>query len=206
MAIWLPGAFRWLYQPALLFYCHHYYQLPPCSLLPPAHNRDEGNDSNSNPRTINNQRTTLFLFQNQREKIIAPFVFSFLFCTLNMIHYSHFLHSSSFWSRWWFGGIRWMAQWSRSFWARLDAHEEEIVHHQHFCLLPQQCRKVPRGAGSASPPAPGPSCALSSLTFLSGSSSVIWPSSVPFSTPQVTLLSSFELESHTWFSFLDKVI
>lgn len=136
-------------------------------------------------------------FRIKGKKIIAPFVFSFLFCTLNMIHYSCFLHSSSFWSRWWFGGIRWMAQWSRSFWARLDAHEEEIVHHQHFCLLPQQCRKVPRGAGSASPPAPGPSCALSSHS--SAGSSL--PSSVPFSTPQVTLLSSFELESHTWFSF-----
>lgn len=101
MAIWLPGAFGWLYQHTLLFYCYYYYHFSPAlpCLLPITEVREI--IPTAIPELVIIKE--LFLFQNQREKIIAPF-FSLLYSTLNMIHYSRFLHSCSFWGRWWYGG------------------------------------------------------------------------------------------------------
>lgn len=110
------------------------------SPMPLVYNRDEGNRSNSNPSTSNNQRTILFLFQIQRKKNHCSFS---LFSALNVIHYGHFLCSCSSWGRSWF---RWLiAEGSKS--SRSDVHRGQESHSQFkpaaifFVFLSQQWKR-----------------------------------------------------------------
>lgn len=87
----------------LAFLCYYYFFS--FSLLPLAHNRAVGNHSNRNPSTSNNQRTILFLIQNQVKKKIIVLVLFCLCSALNVMHCGHLCRPGSFWGRWW---CRWL--------------------------------------------------------------------------------------------------
>lgn len=173
-----------------------YYLFFLFSLLPLAYNRDGGNHSNRNPSTSNNQRTILFLFQNEAKK----FFFFALFSTHNVMHYGHLLRSCSFWGRSWFGWliaggsrsspfcVRWMhtekdrsltASWSRQ---------------QCFIFLSQQQRiavGISQGCSAGLGWVAATQNTTATLCFVVTHAPLLCLFSVPLLTPKITSLSDF---------------